>query len=131
MRAKVYKGLSNDIQYPFYFIIRNMEFDVSKSLDASGKPYTYIETINCNGEIKSWKPFFAEYKDYTGKQAQKIFTCPVCGSHDCERPNHKEYADPHYYQGSFKCSKCGASDFNYYSDCFLSGVKQYQQLSLF
>lgn len=131
MKQKVYKGFSNDETYPFYFITVNMNYDVSGLLDESGKPYKFVENITCNGEIKSWKPFLADYKDYTGKQTQRIFICPICGSRDCERPNQIKNADPYFFQGNYKCSKCGTSDFNYYSDCFLEKVKEAQQLSLF
>ena len=71
MKAKVYKGFSNDEMYPFYFIIVNMDYDVLGILDESGKPYKFVENIVCKGEIKSWKPFLADYKDYTGRQRDK------------------------------------------------------------
>ena len=128
MQAKVYKGLSNDKKYPFYYITVNMDYDVTKLLDDSGKPYEFIETINCKGEIKSWEPFLAEYTDFRGKQNQVIFICPNCGSRNCERPMHSQFADPSFFQGNFQCSKCETSGFNYYSDCFISQTKQ---ISLF
>ena len=131
MKAKQYKGKSNSVNYPYYFITRNIDYDISVETDEKGQPYEFVENITCKGEIKSWSPFLADYKDYTGKQTQRIFICPICNSRDCERPNHNEFADPYFFQGDFKCSKCGASNFNYYSDCFFKGVKQAQQLSLF
>lgn len=130
MKAKVYKGFRNDERYPFYYIVVNYNYDVSGLLDETGKPYKFEEEITCKGEIKSWKPFLANYKDYTGKQTQRIFICPICGSRDCERPNQIEYADPHFFQGNFMCSNCRTGDFNYYSDCFLEGVKQAQRTLL-
>lgn len=132
MKAKIYKGFRNDEIYPFYFIIVNADYDVSGLIDESGNPYMFVENAIYKGEIKSWKPFLADYKDYTGKQTQRIFKCPICNSHDCERPNQIKYADPHSFQGNFKCSNCKADGFNYYSDCFIEIVKKYDtQLYLF
>lgn len=128
MKAKEYKGLRNNENYPYYFIHVNMDFDVSNLIDESGKPFTFVGYVEYKGEISSWKPFRARYIDYTGKDKEIIFTCPKCGSHNCERPNHRELADNYFFQGEFKCSNCCTGGFNYYSDCFSKGQ---QQLSLF
>lgn len=130
MKAKVYKGTRKDKEYPYYFITRNSNYDINLENDEQGKPYIFYEDIICKGEIISWSPFLAEYKSYDGSKIQQKFICPICSSHDCERPNQKKYANPHFFEGHFKCSKCGASDYNYYSECFYR-VKFEKQLSLF
>jgi len=131
MKVKTYKGIRNDNEFPYYFIDVNIDFDISTLKDESGNPYQFIGYSKYKGEISCWKPFIAEYKDYTGKQRILGFKCPICGACNCERPNQIKLADPYFFQGNFKCSNCGTSDFNYYSNCFIESDKRVQQLSLF
>ena len=130
MKVKRYKGKFKN-QEGFYFTDVNFDFDISKLKDEAGNAYEFVEYVNYKGEIRQWNPFRAEFKDYLGNNKSIIFKCPVCKSDNCQRIYHNKLSDPYFFQGEFKCSDCGCSDFNYYSDCFIVSVKQNQQFQLF
>jgi hypothetical protein len=130
MKVKRYKGTLKNLE-GFYFTDVNLDFDISKIKDEAGKDYEFIEYVNYKGEIKQWNPFQAKFKGYSGDDKSVIFKCPVCKSNNCQRVNHNKLSDPYFFQGEFKCSDCGQSNFNYYSDCFIFSVQQVNQTSLF
>lgn len=128
MKFKEFKGFTENKEQ--YHIIVNADFDISTIRDESGNKYEFVKNVSSKGEIKSWKPFIANYKSYEGNLIEVYFSCEKCGSRNCERENHIQHADPYLFQGSFKCSNCGTKGFNFYSDCFMN--KSYsKQLSLF
>jgi hypothetical protein len=86
---------------------------------------------NKRGEIICWNPFLARMVNYMGNHEKVSFICPICGSNACERPCDDKYGDRFFYQGNFKCSKCSASGFNYYSNSFHIHKETITQLSLF
>lgn len=92
-------------------------------------------------EIISWKPFKAAYIGYDGVPKYVRFKCPHCGSGACDRRTKRvknRIDDRHFWQGEFRCSKCGAESdatgepFYYASDCFIKTRNEIvEQLSLF
>jgi hypothetical protein len=87
--------------------------------------------MKAKGEIKSWNPFLAKYKDYTDSNIEMKFNCKKCGSNSCERYGSRNPNDPYFFQGNFKCVKCGKKGYNYYSDSFIKTIKIEVQLNLF
>lgn len=84
-------------------------------------------------EIKSFRPFLAQFISYDGRQATVRFTCGKCGSH-----NVKPRKDLHFFQDHFYCGDCGYSKcvdgypYYYASSCFhVSYEPIYTQLTLF
>lgn len=93
-------------------------------------------------EILRWKPFLATYTSYDGRwRVTQTFRCPHCGGRNCDRKTRKTHNrtdDRHFFQGSFRCSDCGAEQdkngegFYYASDCFVGTRDEIvEQLSLF
>ena len=90
-----------------------------------------VGEVEIEGDIQRWSPFMARYKSYGGREVTQTFCCPKCGSRSCRRQN-PLFADPHFLQGNFVCSRCGAGPFNYYSDAFERHEEEsFVQLTLF
>lgn len=124
MKIRIYKGLQKN-GIPMYLWTNENVYSVDE-IDEFGNPFIFVGMDTINGDIVSWKPFLAVMENGT----QRTFICPSCGSKSCEREN-KNFSDPSYYQGYFKCSACGVDGFCYYSECFKRLNIVEKQLSLF
>lgn len=124
MKASLYKGSEKNGR--IYYVHLNDGIDGTKMIGDDGKPLAFVKKETLKGEIVTWKPFRA----FIRGNKQMKFSCPHCGSENCERPN-KNFSDPNFWQGHFICSECGKGEFCYYSDCFVESVRDEEQLSLF
>ena len=89
-----------------------------------------------DSEIIRYKPFLHLFTDLDGHRARHIFTCPVCGGHNCEKLGNLD--KDFFWSGHFRCTDCGntkdeeGEPICYYSDCFIrEEIIEPKQLELF